>query len=602
MAKRPDILVIGGASVDRLRADGQPLVTPGGGALYTAMAAHKAGANVRFFGFRPDPLPDLFAQAAAVVDWVGPPCRLEDIPHFEIVYDARGDARLERASWGNEATLDPLQVPDNILDVDYIHIAAIHDASLQMRFVAALRKRSRARISAGTFGYMVHRSPDSVRALAEACDLFFLNSFEAITIYGDADPPVRPGQILVVTRGADGADVWQGDCRQRVACAPAKPVDLTGAGDSVCGGTLAGLVAGMHPVHAVRLGAAVAAETIEAPGMSQLLATDRAQIDARWRPMEDRRVQVDPEQLQAIADLLAQMPEVKPFDFTGPSFPEVGDPGTLDFLFASIKHQFGFWSPAHGAYGKPTVANIDGRLCKGSDYCFAAFHRALRTNPQRLTPLGQSSLRWSDTLDLFRSDEGDVPMPVLANHHSLSRGYGRDLWELGSTPQSLVHAAQKSARPVKEMLQSLDHISGYREDPLRKKSMLLVLALGQRPERFIDLGQGEDCQPIIDYHLMRSCLRTGLIRVVDERLEQLLAERRLLAPADEYCVRISAYEAIDRLQKMSGRSIGAIDWFFFGARRRCPEMTEPQCGECPLEPVCARRKHLFQPVIRTTFY
>jgi hypothetical protein len=31
-------------------------------------------------------------------------------------------------------------------------------------------------------------------------------------------------------------------------------------------------------------------------------------------------------------------------------------------------------------------------------------------------------------------------------------------------------------------------------------------------------------------------------------------------------------------------------------------MTEPECGECPVDVVCAHRKELFQPVIRTTFY
>jgi hypothetical protein len=31
-------------------------------------------------------------------------------------------------------------------------------------------------------------------------------------------------------------------------------------------------------------------------------------------------------------------------------------------------------------------------------------------------------------------------------------------------------------------------------------------------------------------------------------------------------------------------------------------MTEPECWHCEVDPVCAHRKELFQPVIRTTFY
>jgi len=601
-ALQPHILLIGGASVDRLRAGGAPITTPGGGALYTALAAQRAGAPVKFFGFRPDPLPALFAEAAAAVEWLGPVCRLEDLPHFEIVYDDDGDARLEGATWGNEDTLDPSMLPDSLLDAAYVHIAAIHDPALQLKFVRDLRKRTKARISAGTFGYMVHRAPDTVRALQESVDLFFLNAFEAEQVFGHQPPTVRPGQILVVTRGADGADVWQGDHCTRVPCCPANPVDLTGAGDSVCGGMLAGLLQGLHPSAAAQLGASVAAVTIEAPGMGALLATDQTRILDRQAPLRDLRVHLDEPRLQAIADQLRALPEIRPFDFTGPHFPAIGQAHALDYFFAGILHQFGFWSPAHGGYAGPTIAILNGERLKGSDYAFAACKRVLEREPAQLTPRGQAALRWSDTEAMFRADDGSVPMPVLANHHALSRGYGRDMWELGWTPESLLAQAKTAARPVQFLLQALDHISGYREDPLRKKSMLLVIALGQRPERFLDLGDGSDLAPIIDYHLMRSCLRTGLVQVADPELRASLVARRLVVPADEAAVRTACYEAVAQLSARSGRDIGTIDWFFFGARRRCPEMEQPDCATCALDPVCAHDKALFQPVVRTTFY
>jgi len=31
-------------------------------------------------------------------------------------------------------------------------------------------------------------------------------------------------------------------------------------------------------------------------------------------------------------------------------------------------------------------------------------------------------------------------------------------------------------------------------------------------------------------------------------------------------------------------------------------MTEPECSHCPIDAVCAHRKELFQPVMRTTDY
>ena len=619
MVTQPNILIIGGASVDRLRAGGSAVTTPGGGALYTALAAHKSGGEVRFFGYRPSPLPELFAEAASAVDWQGPPCLLSEIPHFEIVYDAQGDARMESASWGIEDTLDPQMLPDALLEgVEYIHLAAIHDASLQMAFVEHLRPRTRARISAGTFGYMVHRSPDAVRALMDACDLFFLNRFEAESVFGSLTPQVRAGQILVVTRGAEGADVWQGDWCTRVPPCPTTPVDLTGAGDSVCGGTLARLAAGLHPTEAVRLGAAAASVTIEAPGMQALLAIARDEplrpgdvlgmrahargvVSDRLRPLRDQRVQLDHAQLQRFADLLRGHEGVRPFDFAGRFFPPVGDSRTLDWLFATCKHQFGFWTPYNGVWQSATYARWQGERLKGSDYCFAAMHRVLQHKPEQLTATGHARLRWQDVEQWFRDDDNKIPMPVLANHVQLAQQYGRDLWQLGWEPAELVREASQQPRPVTWLLQRLDLLPGYREDPLRKKSMLLVVALLNRPEHFLQASDAE-LAPIIDYHLMRSCLRTGLVRVVDAELDQRLRERRLLTPAEEWAVRVACYHAIRELAELSGRSLAAIDWFFFGARRRCPEETEPECRACPVDGVCDHQTGLFQPVLRTTAY
>ena len=604
MTRGTTILVVGGASVDQIRADGEPRVNAGGAALYTALAAQRAGGRARFFGYRPAPLPDIFKPAADLVDWFGPACELSGLPHFKIVYEQDGEARLIGADWGIEETLSPEMLSDEQLQgVGLVHIAAIHAPELQMNFVRSIRQRSNARLSAGTYGYMARRSPDKVRALMESVDLFFLNEFEFKLVFGDERPPVRPGQILVVTRGSQGADVWQGDHCTRIPICPAQPVDLTGAGDSVCGGTLAGLARGLHPTEAVSLGSAVASKTIEAAGMESLLSANLDEIERRRRSVRrDPRVQVSRVQAGRIGQLISNLEEAKPFSFTGAHFPEVGDPNAIDFFFASILHQFGFWSPADGVYSRPTWAQWNGERLKGSDYCFAAFKRLLERDPARLSPRGQSSLRWQDTTDIFQDDTGQVPMPVLATHHALSRGYGRDLWELGQSPTDLVREAQRAADPGVYLMKVLDHVTGYREDPLRKKSMLLLLALGQRPEKFIDLNRCAALKPVADYHIMRSCLRTGLVEVGDEQLRERIVGRRLLEPVEERIVRDACFEAIEVLMDVSGRDIGTIDYFFFGARKRCPEMEEPECARCPVEPVCKQDLSMFQPVLRTTFY
>jgi endonuclease III len=110
------------------------------------------------------------------------------------------------------------------------------------------------------------------------------------------------------------------------------------------------------------------------------------------------------------------------------------------------------------------------------------------------------------------------------------------------------------------------------------------------------------CGILFDYHAQRFCLRVGLIDVVDETLREELVGRQLLLPAAEWAVRHAAYIAVEQLVAASGKSTGAVDWFMFNSRKRCPEMTEPVCQLCQLDPVCAHRKELFQPVLRTTFY
>ena len=132
--------------------------------------------------------------------------------------------------------------------------------------------------------------------------------------------------------------------------------------------------------------------------------------------------------------------------------------------------------------------------------------------------------------------------------------------------------------------------------------MLLAIVLENRPEKFLPVRDPESAVPIIDYHLQRSALRTGLVRVEEGGLRRKLVDRELLREEEEAVVREATYEAIRRLMERSALSAAAVDWFFFQNRTRCPEMTEPDCPACPVQAICARETKLFQPVWRTTAY
>ncbi len=591
------LLIIGGASLDTLHIGGEIVRTAGGAGLYTAVAAHRSGAKVSLFAPRPQPLPALLQTAAQRFTWRGPVVSPEELPHFEIAYE-NGRTHYLTATFGAETRLTPDELPD-LTEYDIIHIVPLGSASRQLTFLQACRQRGARRIAVSTsIIEQIAQEKEALRQILAQADLVFMNEAEARGMFGSPEQARgRTGQIIFITLGAAGARVVQGEWHTAVPATPATELDPTGAGDTFCGAVLARLAQGAHPVMAARAAAPLAAQMIEQIGPTTLLWPDPPPpIPA------DGRVQPNPAQIERIAHLIATLDEVTPFPFTGPDFPPANHPLALDFFFVSTLQQFGFWTAVNDQYHHPLIAPINGALRKGSSYLFQTYLRTLHNDPDSFTPARQASLTRTDMLALYRADDGSDPMPALDLHGQMAQEYGRDLQALHLTPQTIIQQARDGERPLQTFLQILDHIGGYKEDPLRKKSSLLAVILNQRPEQFLPFGPGEQVAPIIDYHLMRSCLRTGLIDVLDDALRRKLTARQLLSPANEWAVRYAACQAIEQVTALSGKSMGAVDWFFFNARRRCPELTEPSCEQCPIDPACAHRKELFQPVLRTTFY
>jgi len=592
------LFVIGGPSLDLLHFAGQSALSAGGAGMYTSAAACRCGASATMFAPRPDPVPAELQPVVERIQWIGPAAAPEELPRFEIEHQPGGKARLVDAFWGAEARLTPDDLPADLSRYRLVHVAAIGTARRQLEFLRACRQRGASRISAGTYGRVVRDERENVRALFEEADVFFMNESEAQALFGSLEAArTHPGGLLFVTMGDRGARVIQGAYASHVPAPEADELDPTGAGDTFCGATLAGLARGDHPVMAARQAVVLAAKMIGQIGPAALWQDGPPPEEPR-----DPRVAPNENQIAQVAGLVATLPEVQPFDFLGPDFPPAGHPAALDYFFSSALQQFGFWEASAGKYHRPLLACLDGDLRKGSDYTWRAWLRPLAGDAGFYLPDRQAGLTREALAEVFRADDGSDSMPALDLHLAQAQAYGQDMLALGLSPHRVVAQANASATPLRTFLESLDGIGGYKEDPLRKKSGLLALILGQRPERFLRPAPGEASAPIIDYHLMRSCLRIGLVDVLDADLERMLVERRLLQPPDEWAVRHTAYEAVRQLVSASGKSMGAVDWFFFNARRRCPEMTEPECSLCPVDPVCAHRKELFQPVLRTPFY
>jgi sugar/nucleoside kinase (ribokinase family) len=594
-----DILIIGGASLDTLHFLGRTELAAGGAGMYTAAAAHRMGACVTVFAPRPEPMPALLLPLMERVTWVGPIVSPDQLPRFEITHHGNGRTELVNATFGDEVPLDPSTLPEDLSQYGIVHLTPVGSAQHQLAFLEACRQRGAKRISVGTFPCIVEDETECVREIFEIADLFFMNEAEAVRLLGSVDSArSAPGRLLMITLGDRGAWVILGDHRTHVPALTVTELDPTGAGDTFCGAMLAGLIQGQHPLMAARDAMVLAGHMITQVGPTALW-DEKPLLQGAL----DDRVAINKSQIGRVADLIDHLPHVTPFDFTGPGLPPVAHPAALDYFFTGTLQQFGFWHLSDGRYARPMIARIDGSQVKGSDYLWRAYLRKLNSGDSVFfRPQSQAQLTREDMLALFRADDGEDPLPVLESHLAQAQSYGKDMLSLGLTPEDVVARANGSLNPLQTFLEQLNHIGGYKEDPLRKKAVLLAMILAQRPEHFLHLRESDPIPPIIDYHLMRSCLRIGLLDIVDSGLEEKLRQRIVLQPGEEWAVRHAAFEAVQKVVDVSGKSMGAVDWFFFDARRRCPEMREPECKRCPMDPVCAHRKALFQPVLRTTFY
>jgi len=592
----PEVVAVGCPSTDILLSDSGMHRAVGGAAYITALAARLAGARVGLVARVPRNLPTDVARAFGPGGLQRLGLRLSDgsLPSFQIAYDEQHNASYGEFSAGIEAQLCAADFPEDWLQgVRIVHLASIAgDVALQLQFLDELQARGyRGMVSAGTYLRMVKASPERVGELLLRSDLFFCNEREAELLLPDGPPRQWPG-MLCVTCGADGVRVWSHGTSRTYPAAKGEIVDATGAGDAFCGGFLGAVARGVEPVSAAL---AIAGEALSGPGATPLIE----HIERDMTP----RVEVDDARVQVLGQALSEVASTAALDFCGFPFPEADDPLALAALAAATLHQYGFWNADLDGWQEPMYALADGRRFKGSDYIWQAFTRAAQHDPSVFDPQ-----RMAAEPDLFSrmclDDDGHCPLPDLDSHIQLHRSYGAALAR--DYPRGFIEILEEvreDARPAAALLRKLSELPGYAEDPLAKKANLLVVMLAARPEGFLELRDPESIQPIVDYHLMRGCLRTGCVGILDPDLRRRIEARSWVDGEEEREIRAAAFAAIEQLVSVSGRSVAQVDGFFFlNGRARCLEDREPRCEECPVRESCARETSLFQPIFRTTAY
>ena len=594
------ILVIGGASQDILRINDKATKTTGGAGLYTALGARAAGGHVDMLAPFPSPMPTLMRPINKLINWFGPTVNQDELPHFTIEYDSTGKATYTTVEPRAESLMTESDIPSNLSDYTYVHIVQMGNIDVQLRMLHKCRDSKAQYISVSGGHSLQDNQKEKISALIEQADLCFMNEHEAANNLNNTKDFSSPSDtILFVTHGENGVSIIQGNDLQRIPINPTDPRDPTGAGDSFCGAVLSYLCKLEHPVQAAKKAAKIAKITVSHLGTEGLMQ------QVSTTPTDSAsQVSINTNKIRQIAKIIETEEDGElPYTFTGMGQPAIGHPNTLDFFFALTLQQFGFWNKNNQKYVAPMIAKIDGHKRKGSDYIGSAYSRMLDSDPDFFSVNRQANLSKEELEMILSDDDGNCPMPAIELHLSEARSYGQDMSALGMTPARILQKISGSNTPMADLLRILWNVGGYKNDPLQKKSALLIYILLNRPENFLQLGDSEEEIPCIDYHLMRTALRTGMVRIADTDLQQKIASRELVSNEEEYSIRQNVYNAINMLVDSSPNlNMVSVDQFLFRMRSGCPEMSEPDCKSCALDPVCAKQTQLFQPVIRTTYY
>ncbi|MFD2471411.1 ribokinase [Amycolatopsis silviterrae] len=274
------VLVVGSANadlvvpVDRRPGGGETVLggdtalSPGGKGANTAVAAGKLGADVALLGaVGDDPygrmLRDSLSNAGVDAQFVRTVERPTGIAYITVTPDGENSILV---SPGANSALEPGDITDEALDGVRVLVASLE---------VPLPTVERAVVRAREHGVRVllNLSPAaevSAETLA-ALDVLLVNEHEAAYLLGADD--VDPRKLLelgpraaVVTLGAKGAAVIEGDKSTTVESPKVAAVDTTGAGDAFAGALAAALADGADLVEAAKRAVKVAAVTVTRHG------------------------------------------------------------------------------------------------------------------------------------------------------------------------------------------------------------------------------------------------------------------------------------------------------------------------------------------------
>lgn len=265
-----DVCVVGSANldlvatVDRLPGPGETVPGgsyaeyPGGKGLNQAVAAARAGASVAFVGaVGSDSAADVLLQVMTD-DGI-------DSSHVAHVSEATGRALIGVSAAG-ENSIIVVAGANGTVTAETLPAAKVVLTQLEVP-LAAVERAMRAGRAAGAITVLNPAPAAAIGAeILQWCDIVVPNEHEVELLGGVAHLLSLGAKAVVVTLGADGADLHTADGVTRIDPFEVTPVDTTAAGDTFSGSLCARLAAGDDLPTALRFASAAGALCTTKPG------------------------------------------------------------------------------------------------------------------------------------------------------------------------------------------------------------------------------------------------------------------------------------------------------------------------------------------------
>ena len=280
MADVFDVCVVGSANLDlvatveRLPGPGETVSGssfaeyPGGKGLNQAVAAARAGAAVAFVAALGDDAAAVALRAVMVADGI-------DAAHVSVSTEPTGRALIGVSAAG-ENSIIVVAGANATVTGSSMPAAKVVLAQLEVPLAAV----ERALVSARAVGATTVLNPAPAQALGadvlQWCDIVVPNEHEVELLGGVERLLALGAQAVVVTLGAQGAQLHTSDGCTHIAPFPVTPVDTTGAGDTFCGSLCARLAAGDDLPTALRYASAAGALCTTAAGAVPSIPTHAA--------------------------------------------------------------------------------------------------------------------------------------------------------------------------------------------------------------------------------------------------------------------------------------------------------------------------------------